>query len=148
MCLNRMVLVFVLIFLYGVNCEILAMKNFIAKTKSESKTAKAAATCWNTNAQIDLDIHKVRARILVAGDYWWDPVGQTPFYEVPIGSGKNSIYCGSFWIGGIDNAGQIKVAAQTYRQQGANDMWGGPISRDPAFGNAGGITDVKCDQYD
>jgi hypothetical protein len=23
------------------------------------------------------------------------------------------------------------VAAQTYRQQGANDFWGGPISKDP-----------------
>ena len=58
----------------------------------------------------------------MGGDLWWDPVGQTPYYEVPIGSGKNSIYSGALWIGGFDQAGRLKVAAQTYRQGGSNDF--------------------------
>ena len=87
--------------------------------------------CPNTTAQADLNINNVRARILNGGDLWWDPISQVNYYEVPIGSNKNSIYCGALWIGGLDGAGTLKVAAQTYRQQGANDFWAGPISKNP-----------------
>src|SRR5690606_11107753 len=41
-------------------------------------------------------------------------------------SNKNSLFAGSVWIGGYDNQGQLKVAAQTYRQDG-NDYWPGPL---------------------
>ena len=104
--------------------------------------------CPNTTAQLDLDINNVRARILNGGDLWWDPVGQTPYYEVPIGSGKNSIYAGAIWIGGVDNLGQIKTAAQTYRQAGANDFWAGPISRDTVGPSYGQVSTTTCTSYD
>lgn len=110
--------------------------------------AKVAETCPVTSSQIDLDINQVRARVLVGGDLWWDPVGQIPYYEVPIGSNKNSLYSGALWIGGIDKSGALKVAAQTYRQQGGNDFWGGPISRDPSYGTTGGIQDARCAEFD
>jgi hypothetical protein len=111
-------------------------------------TLQSFAQCPATTSQIDLDINNVRARLLVGGDLWWDPVGQTPYYEVPIGSNKISIYCGSIWIGGIDKLGQIKVAAQTYRQQSSNDFWGGPISRNSNYGTAGGISVTRCQDFD
>lgn len=109
--------------------------------------AKVAAACPVTQAQIDLDVNQVRARILVGGDLWWDPFGQTPYYEVPIGSNKNAIYSGALWIGGFDQSNQLLVAAQTYRQAGANDFWGGPISKDPGTG-AMTISDARCLEFD
>lgn len=125
-----------------------AKENVGKKTQPRinSNAAKVAANCPNTTAQVDLDINQVRARILTGGDLWWDPVGQTPFYEVPIGSNKQALYAGAIWVGGIDKAGQLRVAAQTYRQS-ANDMWAGPISKDPSSG-ALGITLEKCLEYD
>jgi hypothetical protein len=109
--------------------------------------AKTAAACPVTQAQIDLDVNQVRARVLVGGDLWWDPFGQTPYYEVPIGSNKNALYSGALWIGGFDQSNQLLVAAQTYRQQGANDFWGGPISKDVNTG-AITITDARCLEFD
>ncbi len=117
------------------------------KKPASSVAQKITADCRNTTAQFDLDINNVRARILNGGDLWWDPVGQTPYYEVPIGSNKNSIYSGALWIAGLDNNNQIKAACQTYRQSGANDFWSGPISKDPS----NGLLDIAvstCEQYD
>jgi len=87
-------------------------------------TTVTAASCNPTTAQAELDINNVRTTILVGGDLWWNLSDGK--YEVPIGSGKNSVYAGSLWIGGIDASGQVRVAAQTYRQTGI-DFWGGPM---------------------
>lgn len=77
----------------------------------------------------DLDINNVRASILNGGDLWWDL--QNGGYQVPKAapgtSGPMSLFSGAIWLGGVDNAGTIKVAAQTYRQTG-NDFWPGPLS--------------------
>ena len=62
-------------------------------------------------------------------------------YEVPKGSGKNSIFSHENWIGGIDDGGILRVAAQTYRQSG-DDFWGGPVS-DSVHHN-----DVTMSQWD
>jgi len=91
-------------------------------------------------AQADLDINNVRTTILVGGDMWWDTTN--PKYEVPKGSGKHSLYAGALWIGGVDEGGQLKLAAQTYRQTGA-DFWGGPLDTTSAS-----ITQLKCNEYD
>lgn len=103
--------------------------------------------CPPPTAQMDLDINNVRARILNGGDLWNDPIQQVPHYEVPIGSGKNAIYAGSFWIGGLDAGNQVYVAAQTYRQQGSNDFWPGPISKDPISG-ALSVSNNVCSDFD
>ncbi len=96
--------------------------------------------CAIPTAQAELEINNVRTTILVGGDMWWDLVN--PKYEIPKGSGKHSLFAGSLWIGGIDDGGQIKVAAQTYRQTGA-DFWGGPLDTTNTT-----ITQDKCRQYD
>lgn len=49
-------------------------------------------------------------------------------YEVPAGSGNHAIYTGSFWFGGTDINGQIKLAAQQYSADAA-DYSVGPITR-------------------
>ncbi|MFM8432397.1 MAG: hypothetical protein ACKOA1_06350, partial [Bacteroidota bacterium] len=74
----------------------------------------------------DLDINNIRTPVLMNGDMWWDLVNAG--YEVPKGSNLHSLFSGAIWIGGKDNPanGQLKVAAQTYRQSG-EDFWPGPM---------------------
>ncbi|MEP7263719.1 MAG: hypothetical protein ABI772_04450 [Bacteroidota bacterium] len=134
-------------FLTIISLSALAKENVGMKKRPASAALNVASGCRNTTAQFDLDINNVRARILNGGDLWWDPVGQTNYYEVPIGSNKNSIYTGALWIAGLDETNQIRAACQTYRQSGANDFWAGPISKDPNTQ----FLDVSvstCEQYD
>jgi len=100
----------------------------------------AAANCNPTTSQAELDINNVRTTVLVGGDLWWNL--SDPKYEIPFGSGKHSIFAGSLWIGGIDAGGQVKVAAQTYRQTGI-DFWGGPIDTTTV-----NITQDRCQAFD
>jgi hypothetical protein len=81
-------------------------------------------SCAPGAAKTDLDINNVRTKLLTGGDMWWD--FNSAQYEVPKGGKAHSIFAGSLWIGGLDAGGQLKVAAQTYRQNG-NDFWPGPL---------------------
>ena len=51
------------------------------------------ANCSKSTAQTDLDINNIRTKIFINGDMWWD-LNATAIYEVPKGSGKNSLFCG------------------------------------------------------
>ena len=88
---------------------------------------KTAAGCTAPQAAIDLDINNVRARIMTAGNQWYDPSTGEARYEIPKGSRKNSLYAGALWVGGFDTQGQLKVTAQLYRSGGNNDYWTGPL---------------------
>ncbi|WP_276132611.1 hypothetical protein [Polluticoccus soli] len=102
---------------------------------------KTTASCRPATAAIDLDINNVRARLMTGGDMWWDNGTSEARYEVPKGSRKNSLFAGSVWIGGYDAQGQLKVAAQTYRQSG-NDYWPGPLD------DAANIDAATCNEWD
>lgn len=99
------------------------------------------AQCPPSTSTIDLDIANVRAQLHNGGDMWWDLIGNAR-YEVPKGSGKYSLFAGGIWIGGIDGEGNLRVAAQTYRQSG-NDFWPGPIDTINAT-----VSPAVCSQYD
>lgn len=110
--------------------EVLAAPNVGQKNNGLNKTA---AGCNPTTAVIDLDVNNVRTRLMVGGDMWWDIPNSYASYEVPKGSKKHSLFCGSLWIGGFDRAtGELKVAAQTYRQSG-NDFWAGPLDESNGY---------------
>jgi hypothetical protein len=113
-----------------------AKQNVGQKKMPEKKTR---ASCAQTSAVIDLDINNVRATLMNGGDMWWDRSKSTAAYEVPKGNGtgdkKNALFAGSIWIGGIDKgSGNLKVAAQTYRQ-GGNDYWSGPLDATASIAN-------------
>ena len=96
--------------------------------------------CPPTEAFAQLDVNNVRADLQVGGDLWWD--FSNAGYEVPKDSGIHSIFCGSLWIGGLDETGNIRLAAQTYRQGGDNDYFAGPLYDD-------GLTTVdQCNAFD
>ena len=107
---------------------------------SSASANRVALDCSQTTSQTDLAINNIRTTIQVGGDMWWDL--NNPKYEVPIGSSLHSIFAGALWIGGVDAGGQIKVAAQTYRQTGI-DFWGGPINTATV-----NIDPSECVKYD
>lgn len=104
-----------------------------------------ANDCNDATSQIDLDINNVRARLLGAGDFWWDlnnaryvvPKVDPATGEVEV----SSLFAGALWLGGIDAGGQLKIAAQTYRQSG-NDFWPGPLD------GSGTTNQDVCSAYD
>jgi hypothetical protein len=100
-----------------------------------------AQNCPPATAYADLNINQVNTRILNGGDLWWDPAAAASQYEVPAGSGKNVIYAGALWMGGIDTFGQLRVAAQTYRQTG-NDYFAGVLD------NNGEVSNSTCSDFD
>lgn len=119
-----------------------ARPNVTSKPKvSGGQQKTTAGTCKPAEANIDLDINNIRARLMTGGDMWWDIGTSEARYEVPKGSKKNSLFAGSVWIGGLDPQGQLKVAAQTYRQDG-NDYWPGPLD---AQGN---VAESDCSDWD
>ncbi|MES2702981.1 MAG: T9SS type A sorting domain-containing protein [Bacteroidota bacterium] len=76
-----------------------------------------------------LNINKINAAVLVHGDMWWNAdhanYATTSFF--PNGTRKSiGGYGNALWMSGFDGAGQLHVAAQTYRQDG-NDYWPGPL---------------------
>lgn len=102
---------------------------------------RTTAGCRPAEGAVDLDINNVRARLMTGGDMWWDNGTSEARYEVPKGQRKNSLFAGSVWIGGFDAQGQLKVAAQTYRQSG-NDYWPGPLD------NTANIQASECTDWD
>ncbi len=101
--------------------------------------------CTPSLSQEDLNINNVRARLLGGGDLWWDlSDGRYIVPNVAVGSNQDevsSIFAAALWIGGVDNAGNLKMAAQTYRQ-GGNDFWPGPLDSD------GNVNQSVCLQWD
>lgn len=73
-----------------------------------------------------IDANRINAAVLVHGDMWWNPVSGTARCEFPAGSKKHAGFAAALWMSGYDNAGQLRVAAQTYRQDGS-DYWPGPL---------------------
>jgi len=113
---------------------------------SRPKNVKYRDICANSESQIDQDINNVRARLLGGGDCWWDfNDGRYIVPKVDVSTGQrevSSIFAGSVWLGGIDPAGNLKLACQDYRPGGDNDFWPGPL-------NEAGITEsFTCDNWD
>ena len=101
---------------------------------------KVAAGCNPSTSQTDLDVNNVRTTIMAGGDMWWDLSDAQ--YEIPKGGQRNSMFAGALWIGGVDDGGQLKVAAMTYRQ-GGNDFWPGPLNTTTAT-----ISAEECNKWD
>lgn len=122
--------------------------SFVATAKMSAEQRAAAiksfefrsSKCKAPTSRIDLDINNVRTTILNGGDMWWDL--NSAQYEIPSGSDKHSIYAGSIMIGGVDQTGNLKMAALTHRAIGS-DFWPGPIDKSNISTNS----DV-CDEYD
>jgi hypothetical protein len=74
----------------------------------------------------ELDTNNVRMRFYSDGSTW-DIMDVNPTLHVPKDSAKGTVFASNFWIGGIDNGGQLHIGAQTYKQTGT-DFWSGPLN--------------------
>lgn len=134
----------VLFFLVGLEYT-KADKQKIQSEHNNNKSVKmVTAGCSPATSSTELDLNNVRALIHTGGDMWWDLQGN-PKYEVPAGSGKTALFAGSIWIGGLDVNGQLKIAAQRFRQDGI-DYWPGPLIT--SGDGQGTVTPEVCRQYD
>lgn len=108
---------------------------------------KVMANCAAPKASKELWVNNVRTIIYSGGDMWWDLFGNTnAYYYVPAVTNRNtgvsSSFAGSIWLGGLDNSGQLKIAAMTYRQNGI-DFWPGPLDI-----NIAAADPAECAKYD
>ncbi|NVO18652.1 MAG: hypothetical protein HXX13_03080 [Bacteroidetes bacterium] len=71
------------------------------------------------------NINNINALISPFGNHFWD--GSHSHFEVPKGSGKQAMFSNSIWVGGLDSNENLHLAAERYRQVGA-DYFAGPIS--------------------
>src|ERR1043165_336220 len=128
--------------LAGVWAHAREQMNVSGKKNSHVSFKTEAGDCVTPTAQFDLDINNVRARLLTGGDAWWKL--SEARYEVPKGDGTgvtvNALFAGAIWITGYDFGGNLKCAAQRYRQ-GGDDYWPGPLTN-------GVIDKATCNKYD
>lgn len=124
---------------------------FVASARENIGSEKAArgykalaASCNPASAQTDLDVNNVRTTLLNGGDMWWnlnDARYEVPKVDPASGSPSvHSLFAGAIWMGGISAGGQLKIAAQTYRQSG-NDFWPGPLDDNAS------VTNDVCNDY-
>ncbi|HRO41317.1 MAG TPA: hypothetical protein PL009_00690 [Flavipsychrobacter sp.] len=126
----------------GMLAQASALPTVGAKKKALLKTT---AGCDPATATIEMDINNVRARMMTGGDMWWNQGLGNAAYEVPKNSRRNALFAGSVWVGGFTADKQLKVCAQTYRNEG-NDYWPGPLHK-----NAGGQISIEravCSDWD
>jgi len=75
-----------------------------------------------------LDINNVNAMFNCFGHHFWDMSGGVGArFKVPNGTWQTSLFNNTLWIGGLDENENLHLAAEKYRQVGA-DYWHGPIS--------------------
>jgi hypothetical protein len=126
---------------------LLSMSNYMLADKwkgavNPAPNERATAGCEPGRTSTELAINNVRALIHTGGDMWWDLQGKAK-YEVPVGGGVSALYAGAIWVGGKDANGQLKLAAQRFRQDGI-DYWPGPLTTD----GTAYVSPEICREYD
>jgi hypothetical protein len=98
------------------------------------------SSCNPPSARTFLHGNEIRAMLSNSGDLFWD--GSEALFEVPFGEGVHSIFAQGLWMGGIDQGGNLKLAAQTYGVPGTVDYWAGPLDE------TGSISTESCEDWD
>lgn len=122
--------------------QTMAREHIGAKSNANDVKAKAAG-CSPAQRNSEFHVNNVRTSAETGGNTWYDRGNALPFYEVPAGEGAHAIFAGALWMGGVDPAGNLKMAAITFRQRG-NDYWPGPLTID----GTASIEPATCTEWD
>lgn len=81
-------------------------------------------------AQTTFEIDQNNAHALISdnGFFFTNQTNGVAGYEIPAGSGNQTMFAMSFWMGGLDDADQLHFAGQTYIA--GEDLFAGPIAND------------------
>jgi hypothetical protein len=115
-------------------------KIYVGDPANKSTAARKAADCVPASGSSQLMVNNVRAYIETSGSMWFR--SSKAEYFIPKEGQAASMFAAALWIGGRDIAGQLKLAAIRFRQNG-NDFWPGPLTL------VGAIVDqATCAKYD
>jgi hypothetical protein len=112
------------------------------KAKASSGKDGLAAGCAAPRSSIEMSFNNVYTLYHTGGDKWITLATSLPAYRIPKEGRAHSLFAGALWLGGLDVNGQLKLAAQTFRDRG-NDYWPGPLSTINATTDA-----ATCAEYD
>ena len=136
-----------LVTLVSISALTLSAREKFGVVQRNSSVERVMAGCSPAQSSAELAVNNVRTIIYSGSDMWWDLFGGgNAWYNVPKvddrSKGANANFAGNVWFGGLDVGGQLKIAAQTYRQSGV-DFWTGPLSTQDAS-----TTSDVCQKYD
>jgi hypothetical protein len=115
-------------------------------SQKEDLSSDLRSGCAPSQSLSTKSVNNVRLKLMGGGDLWYDL--RNPGYYIPNPPASSAdklravIYAGALWLGGYDEGGNLKLAAQTYRQRG-NDYWPGPIDQSSAD-----VTPDVCENWD
>ncbi len=112
--------------------------------KDQTPTTRATENCEPGKTSTELNTNNVRALIHTGGDMWWD-LQDNAYYIVPADGNTSALFAGAIWVGGLDASGQLKLAAQRFRQDGI-DYWPGPLITSGS--EQATVTREICREYD
>lgn len=139
--------VFVCVALAGNVATAREYKGTKSNNQNEGSNGTKAAGCAPGVAVTEMAFNNVRTLIETPGTMWQDRARGRGAYFVPRPPdgeiGPSSIYAGALWMGGNDPAGNLKLAAVRFRQNG-NDYWPGPLTTD----GSAEVTAETCAKYD
>jgi len=121
--------------------NIAVAKNNNTKQPKHHTYSNLAMDCAPASSSTALEINNAKVTLGTGGEIFYIASNQTAGYEIPKGSGLYSIFAGALWIGALDDDGNLKLAAQTYRTSG-EDFWPGPLDND------GQTNDTNCANFD
>lgn len=125
--------------------NIAVAKNNNIKNLKQNTYSSLAMDCTPANSSTALEINNANVILGTGGEIFYQASNQTAGYEIPKGSGLYSIFAGALWIGALDDDGNLKLAAQTYRTSPmgpSEDFWPGPLDDD------GQTNNETCSEYD
>ncbi|MBV6441548.1 MAG: hypothetical protein EPGJADBJ_03234 [Saprospiraceae bacterium] len=103
----------------------------------------SAQPCDPPAAHTTIHANTIKAGVLNGGDLFRS-ANEAQFIPnpTPMGPDPATIFAAGLWVGGIDPASNLKIAAVTDRADGKTDYWAGPL-------DASGTTDVlTCSNWD
>ncbi len=108
--------------------------------RKNTKNTRKAAGCVPASGSSQLEVNNVRAYIETSGSMWFN--SSKAQYFIPKSGNASSMFAAALWIGGMDVAGQLKLAALRFRQNG-DDFWPGPLLLQDAT-----VDQATCSMYD